>query len=194
MDTPHHMHPQPTPKKPATGQPAPTAAHPAGDVETHPAGDVEYWKAKAEEYLAGWKRATADYQNLKKEAAAQRASLVAFANLELILALLPVLDHFEQAMQHVPADRTNEPWVVGIRHIHREFADVLKALGVQRMETDGKPFDAERHEAISHEHRDGAAAGTILATAVPGYLYRDTILRPARVTVADGDHPMKGGE
>lgn len=153
----------------------------APDLPKDPAGE---WKHKAQEYLEGWQRAKADYANLKRETAVQQAELVEYANETLLLDFLPILDHLEQAMTHVPDASRQEAWVVGLQHILREFQEALRQQGVEAIPTDGQRFDAERHEAISHEYREGVAAGTILAQSQTGYTYHGKVLRPSQVAVA----------
>lgn len=140
---------------------------------------------KAQEYLDGWKRATADYQNLQKETAKEKQEMVQYANANLLLSLLPVADHFSRALAHIPKDQEQTPWVMGLQHIYRQLLDVLKSEGVEKMETAGQPFDPEQHEAVGKRKEEGIPAGQILEEARTGYRYRGKVLQPARVVIAE---------
>ncbi|MBI2636666.1 MAG: nucleotide exchange factor GrpE [Parcubacteria group bacterium] len=65
---------------------------------------LEELQAKADEYLAGWKRAQADYQNLKREHEQQFARIGELSAIGFVERLLPVIDHFELAINHTPKE------------------------------------------------------------------------------------------
>ena len=73
--------------------------------------------AKAAEYLAGWKRAQADYTNLQKEVAVQRAEMGKHATAEVVLGFLPVYDYFKRALAHQPLESEQSAsvknWFIG---------------------------------------------------------------------------------
>ena len=75
---------------------------------------------KCEEYLAGWKRAQADYQNLQKEHSEQMKRIAEFGVVGLVEELLPVLDHYDLAIKHVPEDKIKAEWMQGFFHIDRK--------------------------------------------------------------------------
>ncbi|MFH0857000.1 MAG: nucleotide exchange factor GrpE [bacterium] len=113
--------------------------------------DLEAAEKKMAEYLDGWKRAKADYMNLKKEAEQRYKDLIKFANAGLILELLPVLDNFKLAVMHIPESEKNADWVIGIMHIKKQFEDILKNLGIEEIKTVGEKFNPELHEAVGRE-------------------------------------------
>lgn len=139
---------------------------------------------KAEEYLDGWKRAKADYLNLKKDSEKRQEELVKFANAALIMSLLPILDHFRRAFDHLPADQKDSDWVKGIAQIKKQLEDLLLALEIKPMKAVGEKFDPLYHEAVAHEKKEGFEADKIIEEIETGYLIHDKILKPAKVKVA----------
>lgn len=147
--------------------------------------DLELAKKLAEDYLNGWKRAKADYLNLRKEVDKEKGELIAMANAGLLLELLPIYDHFKLALSHAPESAKDQEWVKGLEHIRRQFQDLLKRLNVEEVKTVGEPFNPEEHEAVGSEKRDGAAPDTILEEVKPGYRLAGRLLQPAKVKVAE---------
>ncbi|NQT49944.1 nucleotide exchange factor GrpE [Candidatus Kuenenbacteria bacterium] len=105
-------------------------------------------KQKCEEYLNGWKRAQADYQNLVKEFDGKRNDYVKYANANLIMEILPVLDNFKAAFNQIPEDEKDSPWVVGFGYIKKQLEDFLSQNGVEAVKTVGEKFDSNLHEAV----------------------------------------------
>ena len=140
-------------------------------------------EAQSEEYLRGWQRARADYDNLKKETERNLQELRKYIKAEMILDVLPVYDHFKMAMAHIPLDQQEADWIQGINHIHREFADWLKSEGVEEIATKGQEFDPRYHEAVATE-QSSEDEGQIIKEIKTGYKINDTILRPAQVIVS----------
>ena len=143
-------------------------------------------KAQADEYLAGWKRATADYQNLQKDVARERGEMGQYAVLRVVERILPVLDHFRAAAAHTPTvdDAGVKNWVAGIGLIEKQFEDFMKDLGLVAMQTVGEPFDATRHDAVGEEAAEGKAPGTILKETQAGYTVNGKVVRPAKVIIS----------
>jgi len=139
-----------------------------------------------EEYLAGWKRAQADYQNLKKDSEREKAEYAKFANERLLSELLPAIDQFDLALQHVPSadadQKTWDNWLVGVRAVQSSWEQAAKAQGLERIATDGA-FDPVKHEAIGEEEMEGSESGTIIRTLQTGWMLHGKVLRPARVII-----------
>ncbi|MFH1030711.1 MAG: nucleotide exchange factor GrpE [bacterium] len=110
--------------------------------------DLELLEKKNQEYLSGWQRAKADYLNLKKESEKKYQDLIKFANAGLIIEMLPVLDNFKLALNHIPEDQKNLDWVVGMTHIKNQLEEILKNLGIEEIKTVGEKFNPELHEAV----------------------------------------------
>ena len=144
--------------------------------------ELEELKAKCEEYLNGWKRAQADYQNLEKRTAESVQKTVEMVNSGLVEKLLPIIDSFELAFAHIPKEEEEKEWVAGIYQIKKQFDDLLKAMEIEKIKSKNVKFDPSIHEAIASEESD-KESGEILKEVQAGYRIKDKIIRPARVVV-----------
>src|SRR5574337_353697 len=140
--------------------------------------------AKCEEYLAGWKRAQADYQNLKKESEREQAEFAKYANERLLTDLLPAIDQLGLAMQHVPPPEAErkvwDNWLAGLRAVQSLWNQAVASVGLERIATDGA-FDPAQHEAAGEEPAEGKASGSIVRVMQDGWKLHGKVLRPARV-------------
>jgi len=141
-------------------------------------------KEKAEEYLARWQRAQADFINYKRRIEQERQEFCSFANANLIQALLPVLDDLDRALAAVPPDLDSNDWVEGVKAVARKFRASLEAQGVKPIMTLGMPFDPNVHEAM---RQDKGPEGVVIAEYQKGYTLNGKLLRPARVVVGSGE-------
>ena len=158
----------------------------AEDVETLKQKLAEE-KEKAENYLASWQRAQADFVNYKRRAEQEREEFNKFANSSLILSFLPVLDDLRRALASVPAKRAHG-WADGIRLIERKFRTTLEAQGLTQIKALGEPFDPNFHEAI---RQDKGEEGIVIEELQKGYILQDRLLRPAMVVVGNGEEEEK---
>ena len=128
-------------------------------------------------------RQLADLDNARKRIERERREETVRATAHVIEPMLPVLDSFERALA-AHSDPAYEDYRKGFEIIYRQLLDALKRFGLERIETEGKPFDPHVHQAVerveSSEHEDG----TIVEDVRHGYKLRDRVLRPALVRVA----------
>lgn len=144
--------------------------------------------AKCEEYMAGWKRALADYQNLQKDTAKQFDELRKYANEDMIMQLLPLADYFNHAFDQIPAAEKNSPWLEGIKHIQTYFYKILQDNGVAEMKSLGEKFDPQLHEVVAEEE-SSEEEGKIIKVTQAGFTLQGKVIKPAKVIIA-----KKGGE
>jgi len=146
---------------------------------------------KCKEYLAGWKRAQADYQNLLKETERQKKDFVKYANEKLLFDLLPALDQFALVLKHIPnVDALLKEqmdawknWLVGVRAVKSNWDQAAKEAGLEPIATEGV-FDPTFHEAVAEEASEGVASGNIIRVIETGWKLHGKVLRPAKVIVA----------
>lgn len=141
-------------------------------------------RAKAEGYLANWKRAQADFVNYKRRSELDREANSRFANSVLILNLLPVLDDLQRALNSVPPRLAKLSWVDGVRLIERKFRAALEAQGLTPIKARGEPFDPNLHQAMM---RSRGREGMVVRELQRGYKLHDRVLRPAMVAVGGGE-------
>ncbi len=152
--------------------------------------EIKNLKKKCEQYLDGWKRALADFQNLKKQIEKEKEVFKNIANLDLILKLLPVLDNFDRALKFLPEklEKIGKDWIQGIFQIKKQLEEILKKEGVEAIEVKEKKFDPLKHEAVSFIESD-AEEGTILEVLEAGYKIitpEEKIIKYPKVIVSKG--------
>lgn len=134
--------------------------------------EVEELKEKCEELELNWKRAVADYQNLKRRNEQERVEVIKYANVNLIKDLLPVLDNLQALLIHSDDQ--------GLKITVSHFLDTLKSQGLEQIDVQGKEFDPNTCEAI--EVVDGEP-NKVMEVLQNGYTYDGRLVRPARVKV-----------
>lgn len=139
---------------------------------------------QAQEYLAGWQRAKADYANLKQETEAKYLEITRYANSGLLKELLPLVDYFKHALGAVPQEHRGSAWVEGIRHIQAKLEQVLAYHGVKEIEVVGEKFDPHLHEAVGEVESAEFTPGTVVEEVRTGFMLHDRLLQPARVKIA----------
>ena len=143
------------------------------NVETIELSELEKCKKQAEEYLNGWKRAKADYLNLKKDMEAQGKEIKEWMSKIFLLPLLEIMDSFDRA----------GTLDAGIESIKKQFEDFLKDSRVEAMKTVGEKFDPLKHEAMESIDGPPEKSDMIAEETQKGYLVGEEVLRPAKVKV-----------
>lgn len=141
---------------------------------------------KREEYLSGWQRCLADFENYKKRQLESQRFSEQFAKERIIMEILPVVDNFEASLLHVPEKEKESGWVVGINHIKSQIENILKENDVVEIGTKvGDDFDPEIHEAIEHDEsaEENDTKNKISKVVQKGYKIGERVIRPARVVV-----------
>lgn len=169
----------------------PVDIHEDGDSET-PADSEELSleeqlaaaQAEAARNLDGWQRTQAEFANARKRFDKQRVETYQNANVELVSKLLPLIDDFERALDMVPEDDQQDPWVAGMALVYRKMLSVLEEMNVQVIPSVGEPFDPNLHDALSQEPSDTYESGVIVSEMRRGYRLGDRVIRPSLVTVA----------
>jgi len=136
---------------------------------------------QAKEFEKKWKRALADLENYRRQVERDRVELIKFANENTIITLLPVLDNFKRAAEHLPPEFTENEWAKGINAIEKQFEQVLESLGLQKITAEiGKDCNPIQHEMIAIG--DGKS-GKILEVLEDGYELAGKVLRAVKVRV-----------
>jgi len=141
-------------------------------------------RGEADDNLAGWQRATADFQNYRRRTEQEREQLLGLANESLLRKVLSIVDDFDRAIEAMPSELAKVSWVEGIAAIDRKLRSLLESEGVTPIEAAGRPFDPREHEALTHEETTKAPDETVIGEIQRGYRIRDRVLRPSLVSVA----------
>ncbi len=127
-------------------------------------------------------RERADAENIRRRHAEQIAQLRDVVKAGVVKDLLPVIDNFDRALKHVPAELEANDYIKGIQGVVKQFETTLQNLGVQRIQTVGKPFDPDLHEAVSMEDGEGEQE-VVVEELQSGYEIAGEVIRHAMVRV-----------
>ena len=153
-------------------------------------GELKALQLKCEEYLNGWKRERADFLNHKKEEMERIGIIIKYANEELILKILSILDNFYLAEQHIPED---EKFKDGFLQIKKQMEELLKKEGIEPIVTLYEKFNPNYMEVVEEvsarealnngEGWDKEESGIVVEEVQRGYTMNDKVIRPAKVKV-----------
>ena len=124
-------------------------------------------------------------QKEKKKTDAEKSGMYAEGQRNVLEKILPVIDNFERALENVPEELKGSSYVEGVEKIYRSCMDTLKALGVEPIETVGKPFDANLHNAVMHVEDEDHGENEVVEEFQRGYTFKDKVLRYSMVKVAN---------
>jgi len=139
-------------------------------------------QTQIEELTAALQRERADATNLRRRHEEQITGLQSAVKASVIRDLLPVIDNFERALKVVPKELEDNHYVKGVQGVVKQFEKTLADMGVERIATDGEPFDPRFHEAVSMEDGDGTQE-TVSEELQAGYKLGGEVIRHAMVRV-----------
>ncbi len=142
-------------------------------------------EAERDDALAARQRALADFANYQRRAAENERRALHSGVARLAKSLLPVLDHFDLALNQDPSKTTAKQLLGGVRIVHDELTKALAAHGIETIHPQfDEEFDPNRHEAMLRQDAAGVRPGHIVSVLQPGYAMVDHVLRPAKVAIA----------
>ena len=141
--------------------------------------------AKCDEYLTGWKRALADYDNIKKDLSREKERLYNTLSESMIMRLIPVLDNFDQALRHHPTstEKSVTSWAQGVLFVRGQLEETIKGYGAVPFTNVGDAFDPQLHDAGGERSEADKPPDTVLEVVQRGWKYDNKVIRPARVII-----------
>jgi len=146
--------------------------------------EIDDLKEQAQTSLDGWQRERADFINYRNRVEREQSQKKQDLAVEVIKKYLAVSDDINRALKSRPTEGEAAHWAEGIELIRRKLANILDCEGLTPIDAEGKQFDPNLHEAISHEDGDGHESGEIIEVVQQGYMLGDRVIRPALVRVA----------
>lgn len=143
---------------------------------------LEATKKEVEQYKDKYLRAVAEFDNYRKRTLKEKAELLLNGSEKTVCAFLPILDDFERAI----AVKTEDVNAIkeGMQIIFNKFNKTLESLGVKKIETEGKDFDVDFHEAVAMVPGMGNdKKGKVIDCVQTGYQLNDKVIRHAKVAV-----------
>ena len=176
------------------------AAQETAQTEETPAEEAPAQELTVEEQLANmlaeaqqmvneekdrYLRLAAEFDNYRKRTLKEKAELIKNGAEKTMTAILPVLDDFERALKNLEANEATQAMKEGVELIYNKFNKVLAQEGLQKIETEGKDFDVDFHEAIALIPAPSEdLKGKILDCVQAGYMLNEKVIRHSKVAVA----------
>ena len=130
-------------------------------------------------------RLSAEFDNYRKRTLKEKAELIKNGAEKTLTAILPVLDDFERALKNMEASEETKAMKEGVELIFNKFQKILGQEGLQKIETEGKDFDVDFHEAIALIPAPSEdLKGKILDCVQTGYMLNEKVIRHSKVAVA----------
>jgi molecular chaperone GrpE len=129
-------------------------------------------------------RKAAEFENYKRRTESELSSVYKYANEKLIADLLPILDDFDRLNSTWNEKHDSEKYKEGIDLIYDKFRKVLQKHGVKEIESAGKPFDVNLHDAVLQVPRTDVEANTVVEELEKGYYLKDKVIKHAKVIVS----------
>jgi molecular chaperone GrpE len=126
---------------------------------------------------------SADFQNFKKRVEKEKTEWINIAQAEIISAFLPFIDDLERAIRSCEEHDEKVSWLEGFKIIQKNLKKTFDNLGVKEIDCSDE-FDPQYHEALMSVDSDDHESGQIVQVLNKGYLYKDKVLRHAKVSVA----------
>lgn len=136
------------------------------------------------DYLDQLVRLKAEFENFRKRVDREKPEFYKMGKAEVLLRLLPIYDLLQRAHEQILASKADTDFAKGMDGIFKEFQKIFKEEGVNVMAPKGKPYDAQRHEALGTVESMDLEDGTVAEVLQNGFMLQDKVLRTAKVHVA----------
>lgn len=146
--------------------------------------ELEKAKAQSDEYLDLAQRKQAEFANYRRRTEGIRAEAYDDGRRDAIAQLLPVVDNLERAL--AAAGEEENALKSGVEMVLRQTRDALTKMGVEEIDPQGQPFDAELMNAVMQGSADEGEPGTVCMVLQKGYKLGERVIRHAMVKVVAG--------
>ena len=145
--------------------------------------EVDQLKIEVQEAKDKYLRLYSEFENYRRRTSKEKVELISTANESLVVAMLPVVDDFERAINNINEETDVKSLEEGINLIHQKFIKVLNQKGVEKIDTGkGADFDDDIHEAITQiPAPEEDLKGKIVDVVEPGYKLGEKVIRFAKV-------------
>lgn len=147
-------------------------------------GELTRLKQEAGELREVALRQRADFENFRKRTQREKDAVRDAAAEGLLSRILPVIDNIERAIASAASATDVKSLYDGVNMILVQLKRALEAEGLQQVQALNQPFDPALHDALSTEDRDDVADNHVCEELLPGYKFKDKLIRPAMVKVA----------
>lgn len=145
--------------------------------------NIKSLEAEINKYKELALRKAAEFENYKRRTENDQLSLLKYAAEALIIKLLPIVDDLERSISHMTEETDVLKIKEGIQLVYNKFMKTLEEQGVKKIESIGKPFSVDYHEALMQRVDASVPPHTVLDELETGYMYKDRVIRHAKVIV-----------
>ncbi|MEO0076967.1 MAG: nucleotide exchange factor GrpE [candidate division WOR-3 bacterium] len=148
--------------------------------------EFEKVKAEAKANFENYLRAVAEFENFRKRKEKEFEEFRCYANENLMIELIPILENFERALAHANNDNENNlnNLKTGLEIVYRQLKATLAKFGLNEFSCLGQEFDPKTCEAVGFVETDEKPANTVIEQINKGYSYQNKVIQPARVIIA----------
>jgi len=132
-------------------------------------------------------RMAAEQDNFKKRMQRERETALKYAEETILREILPSLDNLERAVEQCRCSPDAVALLTGVEMTCKGLLNTLEKFGVQPMAGEGQPFDPNFHEAVAMETSTEVPENRILQEFQKGYMFKDRLIRAAKVVVSKGN-------
>ncbi len=146
---------------------------------------LEAEKKRSEDCLTRLRYLQADFENLRKRCDREIQQVSQYSNERLLIQLLEVVDELELAVKTAQTTNSAKTLTEGVQMTLKRLRKVLEQEGVSPIESEGKPFDPLKHNAVATVERDDVEGCVVVEEVKKGYVMKDKVIRPciAKVSV-----------
>lgn len=144
--------------------------------------EKDKFEQQIEELTDRLKRSMAEFDNFRKRTEKEKASMYIIGAKDIVEKILPVVDNFERGLAQAPEE---DAFAEGMKMIYKQLMTVLDEMGVKPIETVGKEFDPNFHNAVMHVDDENEGDNVIVEEFQKGYTYKDFVVRHSMVKVAN---------
>lgn len=145
--------------------------------------EAELQKALADEKDRSL-RLFAELDNVRRRAARELVEERKYSGMEVIRAILPVMDNLQRAIEAASQQSENDALLEGVKMVYQQMTDALKQQNCTKIEALNQPFDPNFHQAISQMPNEEMEANTVMFVSQEGYVLHDRVVRPSQVVVS----------
>ncbi len=155
------------------------------DADEKSGAKIAELEAQVKEWQDKLLRKAAEFENYKRRTENDQFNLINYAAESFIIKLLSIVDDFERSMHHIDDIENNKSVKDGIKLVYEKLQKLLIEQSVKKMQTKGEPFNVDYHAALMQRKDNSVPPHTVLEEVESGYLYRDKVIRHAKVIVSE---------
>lgn len=146
--------------------------------------EADSLKKARDDLNSRWLRAQADFENYRKRTNKEKADARKYRAQDLASDMLDILDNFKRALDVETASEDGAALKKGMVMVLNKLESALKKEGVEEIDSLGKPFDPNFHQAVMQEESKEHESGTVIQVLQAGYTLNGRVIRPAMVKVS----------